>query len=94
MDDVPPVVFQPEDGEGEFAVIIDRGDSPVVRDALRKAAERAEKRARNVTQRHARQRAEREHRVLAKYAERFEQVRLAETAAFVARMKAQESSQG
>jgi hypothetical protein len=94
VDEVPPTVFQPQDGSGEFAIIIDRGDAPVLRDALKAAAARVEKRTRNVTQGHALRRNERQHRVLAKYAERFEHVRLAEAAAFVRRMREKEEASG
>lgn len=86
MDEVAPAVFQPEDGDGEFAIIVDRGDAPVLRDALKKAADRAGRR--NPTMRHAKQVRDRELRVLSKYAERLEHVRLAEAQAFVERMRA------
>lgn len=84
MDEVQETVFKPNDSEREFAIIIEPGDAPVVRDALKAAAEKVARR--KPTMGHAVRRKEREQRVLDRYAERFEQVRLAEAAAFAARV--------
>lgn len=84
MDDTPPVVFQPEDGEGEWAIVIDQSwDAVLLRDLLRRAALQAADKAAKAIQRTARTRNIDQQRIFAKYAERCEHIRL-ETARQVA----------
>jgi hypothetical protein len=93
MDDLQPVVFQPEDGDGEFAIIIERGDAPILRDALRKAADDRAAKLAKATQRHARTRNEREYRVLMRYSERCEIVRINEAKRIADKINARRASQ-
>lgn len=60
----------------EYAVVVDHGDAPIVRDALRRAADDRAAKAGNARQASAIKRNTEEARVLRKYAERFEHVRI------------------
>lgn len=79
MDDVPATVFQPEDGDGEYAIVIDHTyDAAVLRDVLKRAAQDRFNKAAKATMRGARTRNLDAGRILAKYAERCEKIRLLE----------------
>lgn len=79
VDEVPPTVFQPEDAEGEYAVVIDHSiDAVYIRDVLLRAAEEHRRKAAKASQGHARDKNLARHETLRKYADRFERVRLME----------------
>lgn len=95
MDDLPPTVFQPNDGEGEYAVVIDQSfDAILLRDAVIKAAKDARKKADKATQGHARSKNAARHEILQKYAERFEHVRVLEAQRITEALGLRRSSQG
>ena len=79
MDDVPATVFQPEDGDGEYAIVIDQiYDAIVLRDVLKRMAQDRFNKAAKATMRGARTKNLNDGRILAKYAERCEEIRLLE----------------
>lgn len=95
MDDDNPLVFQPNDGFGgvadEWAIVIDRGDAPLLRDLLRRAAQDRLNKVAKATQRMALNRNRREHEIFAKYAERCEHVRKGEAERIAAKIRASQS---
>lgn len=78
MDDVPERVIYYE-GEGEYGIVIDQiYDAHVLRTVLEKAAEERSRRATRASQEHAVELNEKQERILRKYAERCEAIRLME----------------
>lgn len=88
MDEVPATVFQPEDGDGEFAIVIDRGDAPFLRDLLARAAEDRFKRATKAKGGTIRTRNGMLWEIFRKYADRCEQVRVGEAERIAAKIRA------
>lgn len=77
MDEVPATVFQPSDGDGEYAIIVDQSyDACVLRDVLKQAAMDRSRKIAKATQGSALKRNQEEFEILNKYAGRFERIRI------------------
>jgi len=80
MNDLAPPVFQPPDGDGEWAIVIERGDCVLLRELFRKAASDRHKKAARAVQGQALGRNVREYHVFTRYADRCEHIRKQEVA--------------